>query len=471
MSDHLLKFLEKAARQPQKRTAKSRKLDFNEVSKGFTQQECVDQSSRCSQCGVPFCQIHCPLQNNIPDWLMMAAEGRWRQAYDLSAQTNNFPEICGRICPQDRLCEKNCVLEQSSLGAVSIGAIEKCITDRAWSEGWVAPRKPKQNISKKVGIIGSGPAGLAAAEELRALGYEVHVYERSDRPGGLLTYGIPNFKLDKKIVFRRIDLLKKAGVFFHLRFEVGRDEPFQIFRDRHDAVLIAVGATKARTSQIVTTDHKKVIKAMDFLEASNRLGLGSQASEVPPGVLHAKDQRVVVIGGGDTAMDCVRTAVRQNARAVTCLYRRDRDNVPGSFRELQNAEEEGVYFEWLSSPVKYQVQESEIKVLSLRNRLSLALEEGRKKPLPIPGSEFETSADLVIEALGFEVEDINDLFQVPIVPGREELFTNIPGVFWAGDIYRGPSLVVWAIRDGQQVANKMHNFLQEKATKHHEVMA
>ena len=293
---------------------------------------------------MPFCQTHCPLGNNIPDWLMLTANGRLEEAYELSAATSNMPEICGRICPQDRLCEGGCVIEQSGHGAVTIGAVERYITDTAWERGWVQPVKPQRELSQSIGIIGAGPAGLSAADELRSAGYRVTVYDRHDRAGGLLIYGIPNFKLEKEIVERRVKRLADGGVEFRLGVDVGKDITFAELRQTHDAILVATGVYKSKELTAPGSDAKGVLKALDYLIAANKVGLGETVADFANGKLNAEKKNVVVIGGGDTAMDCVRTAIRQGAKSVTCLYRRDRANMPGSQREVANAEEEGVKF-------------------------------------------------------------------------------------------------------------------------------
>ena len=336
-----------------KRKTSKRREDFKEIYDDFISGKANEQSSRCSQCGVPFCQIHCPLSNNIPDWLKLTAEGRLQEAYEISQSTNNMPEVCGRICPQDRLCEGNCVIEQSGHGTVTIGSIEKYITDTAWEKGWVKPVKVKKELKQSVGIIGAGPAGMACAEQLRKSGYQVTIYDRYDRPGGLLIYGIPNFKLEKHVVERRTKLLKDGGVKFIQNFEVGRDKTLEELRNKHDSILIATGVYKAREIDIPGSNLKNIFPAMQFLTASNRKGLGDRVELFDNGTLNAAGKNVVVIGGGDTAMDCVRTAIRQKAKTVKCLYRRDRENMPGSAREVGNAEEEGVEFIWQTSPKKF----------------------------------------------------------------------------------------------------------------------
>ena len=350
MTEKMLKFVDIGQQTPSKRSAGKRKEDFKEVYNEFINNKAKEQSSRCSQCGVPFCQVHCPLHNNIPDWLKLTAEGRLEDAYVLSQSTNNMPEVCGRICPQDRLCEGNCVIEQSGHGTVTIGSVEKYITETAWEKGWIKPIKVKKEKNQSVGIIGAGPAGLACAEQLRKSGFKITIYDRYDRPGGLLIYGIPNFKLEKFVVERRTKLLKESGIKFKQNFEVGKDASLEALKSKHDAILIATGVYKSRDVEIEGKDLKNIFPAMDFLTASNRKGLGDEVKLFDNGTLNGENKNVVVVGGGDTAMDCVRTAIRQKAKSVKCLYRRDRENMPGSAREVSNAIEEGIEFLWLSNP-------------------------------------------------------------------------------------------------------------------------
>ena len=472
MSNKMLKFVDLKKETPQKRDTKIRSEDFKEIYDEYINAKAKEQSSRCSQCGVPFCQIHCPLSNNIPDWLKLSAEGRLQEAYEVSQSTNNMPEICGRICPQDRLCEGNCVIEQSGHGTVTIGSIEKYITDTAWEKGWVKPFEIKKELKQSVGIIGAGPAGLACAEELRKSGYQVTIYDRYDRPGGLLIYGIPNFKLEKFVVERRTKLLKDGGIKFIQNFEVGRDKSLNEIREKHDAVLIATGVYKAREIEIPGSELKNIFPAMEFLTASNKKGLGDRVELFDDGTLNAEGKNVVVIGGGDTAMDCVRTAVRQNAKSVKCLYRRDRSNMPGSSREVKNAEEEGVEFIWLTSPKKFIGDKKINKVEVDKMTLGEPDLSGRKKPVIKPGSEFTISADLVIKSLGFDPENIPKLFNAEelaiskwgtIKINLDSMETNLDGVFAAGDIVRGASLVVWAIRDGRDAATQIEKYLKSKA--------
>ena len=471
MSQHMLKFVKIGNHMPDKRVAAERKRDFDEIYGNFADAEAATQASRCSQCGVPFCQVHCPVNNNIPDWLKLTAEGRLEEAYEVSSATNNFPEICGRICPQDRLCEGNCVLEQSGHSTVTIGSIEKYITDTAFEQGWVKPVKPKRERGQSVAIIGAGPGGMAAAMQLRAKGYDVHIYDRYDRVGGLMIYGIPSFKLEKEVVARRADLMKQSGIHLHLGFEVGRDASLDALRKKHDALLIATGVYKARDAAMPGAGLANIFPAMDYLTASNRKGLGDKVPAFDNGTLDAAGKDVVVIGGGDTAMDCVRTAVRQGAKSVKCLYRRDRANMPGSQREVKHAEEEGVEFVWLAQPEAYLGDGKVTGVRASRIHLGVPDATGRQTPQVLPGSHFNVKADMVIKALGFDPEDLPTMFGASelgvtrwgtLKVNYRTMMTNLDGVFAAGDIVRGASLVVWAIRDGRDAAECMHNYLAAK---------
>jgi glutamate synthase (NADPH/NADH) small chain len=480
MTKKMLRFVDLNQETPAKRETGKRKKDFNEIYNEFINDKAKEQSSRCSQCGVPFCQIHCPLSNNIPDWLKLTAEGRLKEAYELSQSTNNMPEVCGRICPQDRLCEGNCVIEQSGHGTVTIGSIEKYITDTAWEKNWVKPTSVTNEIKQSIGIIGAGPAGLACADELRKKGYQVTVYDRYDRSGGLLIYGIPNFKLEKFVVERRTKLLKQSGIKFIQNFEVGRDKNLNELKKDHDAILIATGVYKPREIEIPGSNLENIFPAMDFLTASNRKGLGDKVELFDNGTLNAQNKDVVVIGGGDTAMDCVRTATRQKAKSVKCLYRRDRENMPGSAREVANAIEEGVKFIWLSGPKKFigskRVEEVQVNKMILGATDST----GRKKPEIEENTEFNIKADIVIKSLGFDPENIPELFSSKellvsrwgtIKIDLNTMQTNIDGVFAAGDIVRGASLVVWAIKDGRDSAEQIQKYLKEKSIQKEKIKA
>lgn len=467
----MLKFTERPQAYPDKRQAEVRRGDFLEIYGPYIAEKAEAQAARCSQCGVPYCQTHCPLQNNIPDWLKLTAENRLEEAYELSAATNSMPEICGRICPQDRLCEGNCVIEKG-FQSVTIGAVEKFLTDTAWEQGWVKPIVPIADRSaQSVGIIGAGPAGMAAAEALRGLGYAVHVYDRYDRVGGLLVYGIPNFKLEKDVVARRAARLEAGGILIHRNFEVGRDASLADLRKKHDAVLIATGVYKARDIKAPGVGLGNIVAALDYLTASNRKGLGDAVPDFDSGALNAAGKNVVVIGGGDTAMDCVRTATRQGARSVKCLYRRDKANMPGSLREVSNAEEEGVEFVWLSAPEAFNGKDRVSHVHVSAMRLGAPDATGRRAPVADPHGGFVLEADLVIKALGFDAEDLPVMFGAADLPvtrwgtvriDAKTQMTAMDGVFAAGDIVRGASLVVWAIRDGWDAAAAMHRFLKAK---------
>jgi glutamate synthase (NADPH/NADH) small chain len=463
----MLRFVSVEKQTPEKRPPNLRTEDFGEIYREYAADKAAEQAGRCSQCGVPYCQTHCPLHNNIPDWLMLTAEGRLQEAYELSQATNTFPEICGRICPQDRLCEGNCVIEKAGHGTVTIGAVEKYLTDTAWEKGWVKAIRPMTERPESVGIIGAGPGGLAAADVLRRQGVQVTVYDRYDRAGGLMTYGIPGFKLEKPVVLQRTDMLAEGGVEFVMNCKVGEDLSFDAIRGKHDAVLIATGVYKSRELEGPGSGAEGIVRAIDFLTASNRKSFGDDVPEFDSGELNALGKRVVVIGGGDTAMDCVRTAIRQGATSVKCLYRRDRENMPGSQREVQNAEEEGVEFVWLTAPrgfAGYPVT----GVMVQKMRLGAPDATGRRSPEVIDGADYMEPTDLVIKALGFEPEDIPTLWGVPdlevtrwgtIRADFRTHATNLPGVYAAGDIVRGASLVVWAIRDGREAADAILQYL------------
>ena len=486
----MLTFVTVGRRMPEKREADDRKTDFGEIYREFAGERAAEQAGRCSQCGVPYCQTHCPLHNNIPDWLRLTAEGRLREAYEVAQETNTFPEICGRICPQDRLCEGNCVIEQSGHGTVTIGSVEKYVTDNAWDEGWVAPIAPRHERPESVGVIGAGPGGLAAADRLRRAGVQVTVYDRYDRAGGLMSYGIPGFKLEKHVVERRNAQLSDGGVTFRLGCEVGRDTTFAEIREAHDAVIVATGVYKSRELDGDHGAHDGVVRAIDYLTASSRKYFGDAVPEFESGALNADGKRVVVVGGGDTAMDCVRTAVRQGAVSVKCLYRRDRANMPGSQREVANAEEEGVEFVWLTAPGGFKADLPAATVAEVgqvgpqgqgrgtgmdadgravlrgvtvqRMRLGEADATGRQTPEIMEGADYVEDADLVIKALGFEPEDLPTLWSEPalqvtrwgtIRTDFRTHATGLDGVYAVGDIVRGASLVVWAIRDGRECAD------------------
>ena len=473
MTTKLLQFVNEKQLMPEKRKVKKRLEDFKEIYKRFDKKEAKTQASRCSQCGIPFCQVHCPVQNNIPDWLKLSAENRLKEAYEISQSTNNFPEICGSICPQDRLCEGNCVIEKG-FESVTIGRVEKHINDTAWENGWVKPVKPPKENNTSIGIIGAGPAGMAAAEQLRRKGYQIEIYDRYDRPGGLLIYGIPNFKLEKYAVERRTNLIKRSGVIFHQNFEVGITQSFEDLQKKHSAILIATGVYKARDIKIPGIKLLNVLPALDFLIASNKKGLGDNVPDFDNGKLNSAKKTVVVVGGGDTAMDCVRTAVRQGAKSITCLYRRNRENMPGSMREVSHAEEEGIKFNWLSVPIKIGGNKIAETIEVAKVKLGKPDATGRNTPQILVNDTSKLKVDMVIKALGFDPEPLPKLFNYPLLDitqwgtikvDHKTMMTNQPGIFAAGDIVRGASLVVWAIKDGRDAADSIDKYLSNNINK------
>ena len=450
---------------PPKRPASERVRDFSEIYTCYGEEGVRDQASRCIQCPDALCSKGCPLSNRIPEWLALTAQGRFMEAAAVSRSTSNMPEICSRVCPQERLCEGSCILNAKS-EPVPIGAIERFINDFAFAHGAVdCDAAPSNGFS--VAVVGSGPGGIACADELAKLGYAVTVYESLLVPGGLLVNGIPSFKLEKHVVARRIDLLRKRGVRFQLGLRVGWDVSLAKLREKFDAVFLAVGAQMAKPLDIPGGKLPGVIDALPFLIEKN---LSSPLAGREP--IPVEGRRVAVLGGGDTAMDCLRTALRCGAEQAVCLYRRDLANMPGSRKEYVNALEEGALFEFLTNPIEIRAgaDGAVSEVVCVRMELGEPDASGRRKPRPIPGSEFSTPADLLIVAYGFDPVPFppeGDFASIKKEPWGgltvdQNQMTSLPGVFSGGDSVRGPSLVVQAVRDGRRAAQGIHRHLEQR---------
>ncbi len=448
---------------PNKRLVVERTKDFGEIYDVFNISDASSQSDRCIQCGDPFCLNKCPLHNYIPQWLKAVAEKDLEFAFKLSNEPSPFPEVMGRICPHDRLCEGDCTLNDGH-GAITIGGIETHITEAGFKAGY-KPDFPGITTDKRVAVIGSGPAGLSCATYLLRSGIAVTMYESADRAGGLLTYGIPNFKLDKKIVERRISLLEEAGLKLVLNTKVGNDIPFEEVADAHDAIFIGVGATKGKNAGLAGEKASNVYAAMDYLTAVQRKNFKTSYDKK----FDFKDLNVVVIGGGDTAMDCLRTAKREGAKSVTCLYRRDEKNMPGSRKEYKNAMEEGVDFTFLSSPKEIILDESAqaIAVEAIKTNLGAKDESGRQRMEEVKGSEFRVNADVVIMSLGFDPvvpsflaeNGIETNSWGGIIINEETHETTTAGIYAGGDCFRGADLVVTAALDGREAARSIFKAL------------
>ena len=452
-------FLKTERIDPTKRLVVERTKDFNEIYEVFDKHEASSQSERCIQCGDPFCLNKCPLHNYIPQWLKSVAEKDLEFAFKLSNEPSPFPEVMGRVCPHDRLCEGDCTLNDGH-GAITIGSVEAHITEEGFKAGYT-PEFPGITTDKKVAIIGSGPAGLSTATYLLRSGIAVTMYERAERAGGLLTYGIPNFKLDKKIVQRRVSLLEDAGLKLVLNCEVGKDISFEEITNSHDAIFIGVGATKAKSASLSGEQADNVYGAMDYLTSIQKKNFNTAYDTK----FDFKNLDVVVIGGGDTAMDCLRTAKREGAKSVTCLYRRDELNMPGSKKEYKNAMEEGVDFKFLASPKEIIVNDDGLatSVEIIRTTLGVKDETGRQKMQEVKGSETKVNADVVIMSLGFDLAKPSFLAENGIetnswggiVVDKETYETTTSGVYAGGDCFRGADLVVTAALDGREAAKSI----------------
>lgn len=446
---------------PEKRTGPERICDFREVYSIFDAEAVVLQARRCIQCGEPLCVEGCPLKNRIPEWLALVAEGRFLEAAAISQSTSNLPEICSRICPQERLCEGSCVLNGHA-GPVAIGAIEQFINEYAFAHGGVSIEcAPPNGLS--VAVVGSGPAGLACADQLVQQGYAVTIFEAQNRAGGLLVHGIPSFKLEKSIVDRRIDILRQRGVEFRFGIRVGRDIQLDALLAEYDAIFWGGGAQKPKPAGVPGNDLAGVHDALPFLIQKNvDNSLGFEPIDVT-------GKRVAVLGGGDTAMDCLRTAIRSGAREAVCLYRRDLDNMPGSRKEYLNATEEGARFEFLTNPVEILSDDNGRAggVRCVRMELGEPDASGRRSPQPIAGSEFTFAAEVILVAFGFDPMPLPDNGDLSIAVNRwggiilnDNKMTSLPGVFAGGDAFRGPSLVSESARDGREAAAGINRYLR-----------
>ncbi len=469
MGKNVFQFIEVDRVDPQKRKSGERKKQFKEIYKPFDTSQMEMQADRCLGCGNPYCEWKCPVHNYIPDWLKLANEGRVIEAAELCHQTNSLPEICGRVCPQDRLCEGACTI-QEDFGAVTIGSVEKYIVDTAFAMGWRPDMSKVEMTDKKVAVIGAGPAGLSCADVLVRNGISPVVYDKNPEIGGLLTFGIPAFKLDKEVMSLRREIFTEMGVEFKLGVEVGTDASFADLMDSYDAVFVGTGTYTSIRGGFENGEADGVYEALPFLIANTKhlLGVEDGAEEY----VDLKGQRVVVLGGGDTAMDCVRTAIRQGASDVVCAYRRDEKNMPGSAREVQNAKEEGVVFQWNVMPVDIAIDASG-KVVGLKameTELGAPDENGRRRPEPVKGSDYQLDCDVVIEAFGFRASpplwiSDNDIALTDrglIETDEEKKFayqTSNDKVFAGGDAVRGSDLVVTAIAEGRQAAQGILEFL------------
>jgi glutamate synthase (NADPH) small chain len=461
-------FLEVKRSDPGKKPAFVRVTEFGEIYGDYEHQEAADQSERCLECGNPYCEWKCPVHNYIPNWLRLVAEGNLLEAVEMSHKTNSLPEVCGRICPQDRLCEGACTLN-TGFGAVSIGSVEKYITDKAIEQGWSPDLSAVIPTDKRVAIIGAGPAGIACADVLTRNGVASVVFDRYPEIGGLLTFGIPPFKLEKEVITRRRKMFEDMGIEFRLNTEVGKDVSFQSLLDEYDTVFLGMGTYHYMKGNFPGEDKPGVHEALPYLVANihNQIDFGA----AKPEFIDFKDQRVVVLGGGDTAMDCVRTAIRQGASSVTCVYRRDRANMPGSMREVDNAMEEGIEFLFNRQPLEIVGRDTVEGIKLITTELGEADQQGRRQPEIVTGSEEVLAADVVVVAFGFRPSpsswfaehniDIDDGGKV-IAPEKNEIpfQTSNPRIFAGGDMVRGSDLVVTAIYEGRQAAEGILDYLE-----------
>ena len=465
--DNNFQFLDVGRFDPRKKTPDERKINFVEIYGEYNQVQASNQAHRCLDCGNPYCEWKCPVHNYIPDWLKLVNEGNIMEAADLCHSTNTLPEVCGRVCPQDRLCEGACTLNDG-FGAVTIGSIEKYITEKAFEMGWKPDLSNRKWTNKKVAIVGSGPAGIACADVLTRAGIHSHVYDKNEEIGGLLTYGIPEFKLEKSVVRRRRKILEEMGIKFHMEVEVGKDIEFKNLYEDYDAVFLGMGTYTSLEGGFKGEKLQGVYKAIDYLISNTKklLNMNSGKAEY----INFKGKKVVVLGGGDTAMDCNRTAIRQGAKSVTCLYRRDEKNMPGSRREVQNAKEEGVIFDFNIQPIDIVGNEKVEGVKVVQTELGEPDQNGRRVPIPVKGSEKIYDADVVIVAFGFRASpaewfgdfDIQTRKNGLVIAEEEQKFkfqTSNEKVFSGGDMVRGSDLVVTAIWEGREAGKSIIKYI------------
>ena len=459
-------FLDVGRFDPNKKKIEERKINFVEIYGDYNQPEASNQAHRCLDCGNPYCEWKCPVHNYIPDWLKLVNEGNILEAADLCHQTNSLPEMCGRVCPQDRLCEGACTLNDG-FGAVSIGNIEKYITDKALEMGWKPDLSNRKWTKKKVAIVGAGPAGIGCADILIRAGIKCDVYDKQSEIGGLLTFGIPEFKLEKSVVRRRRKILEEMGIKFHLNKEVGKDISFKKIHANYDAVFLGMGTYTSLEGGFQGENLPQVHKAIDYLIGNTNHLL--KVKQEPSHYINLKGKNIVVLGGGDTAMDCNRTAIRQGANSVSCLYRRDEKNMPGSRREVVNAQEEGVKFEFNTQPIEIIGNEKVEGVRTIQTKLGEPDQNGRRVPVPIPGSEKIYPADEVVIAFGFRASPADWFkdFNIKInnaglveAPEKQDLKfqTSNPKIFSGGDMVRVSDLVVTAIWEGREAAKSIIQF-------------
>jgi glutamate synthase (NADPH/NADH) small chain len=465
--DNNFQFLDVGRFDPTKKAPEERKINFVEIYGEYNQVQASNQAHRCLDCGNPYCEWKCPVHNYIPDWLKLVNEGNILEAADLCHSTNALPEVCGRVCPQDRLCEGACTLNDG-FGAVTIGSIEKYITEKAFEMGWKPDLTYRKWINKKVAIVGSGPAGIACADILTRSGIHSHVYDKNDEIGGLLTFGIPEFKLEKSVVQRRRKILEEMGIKFHLGKEVGKDIPFKKLYNDYDAVFLAMGTYTSLEGGFKGEKLPGVYKAIDYLISNTKKLLNMDTGKAEH--INFKGKKVVILGGGDTAMDCNRTAIRQGAKSVTCLYRRDEKNMPGSRREVKNAKEEGVIFDFNIQPIDILGNEKVEGVKTVTTELGDIDQNGRRVPIPIPGSEKIYDADVVIVAFGFRASPaswFND-FNIEtkknglVIAEEEQEYkfqTSNNKIFSGGDMVRGSDLVVTAIWEGREAGKSIIKYV------------